>query len=177
MAIAEAAVVQCRLDRVEFVLSIDALGKPDHVLIDIEQRRSVLDAMSERFKWMSVRITELRFIVDIAGGGDVIIMGADKWAQVIDPVWYDGSDDERDRIIACLPHVAYAPRRQVEVPTEHQAFLAAVPRGSTILDVGDEHLRTSATQARAGRHDLMTPEAKLFDDETGTWSAPDRPRK
>lgn len=172
VAIAEAAVEQCRLDRVEFVLSRDALGKHDDDLVDVEHRRSVIDAMSSRFEWLAVRITEHRLVADIATGADVIIVGADKWAQVIDPVWYDGSADERDRIVARLPHVAYAPRRRVSVPDDHRRLLDDVTAGTTILDVGEDHLHTSATHARAGRHDWMTPEAKAFDDETGAWSGP-----
>jgi nicotinic acid mononucleotide adenylyltransferase len=47
LAIAEAAVRQCRLDRVDLVLSLDPLGKPG-ARATLEHRLRVLDEMAGR---------------------------------------------------------------------------------------------------------------------------------
>ena len=80
-------------------------------------------------------------LADIARGYDAVVMGADKWAQVIDPAWYDGDADARDAAVAALPRVAVAPRRGWTTPSEFR------------LDVPDHIAEVSATAVRDGRHD------------------------
>ena len=88
-----------------------------------------------------VVVVESRLVADIAAGYDVVIMGADKWAQVNDPIWYDGDPIARDGALARLPLVVVAPRAGFDVPDELR-----LPMPS-----GFEHV--SATGVRAGRSD------------------------
>jgi hypothetical protein len=93
-----------------------------------------------------VTVTEHRHLVDIASGYDVLVLGADKWAQVLDVGFYD-SVEHRDRAVAGLPALAVAPRG-----------LLPLPEGCTVLDV--DLADVSSTAARAGRSDLIVPEAR-----------------
>ncbi len=165
LAIARAAAEQCALERVDLVLSRDTLGKAHHDLVRIEDRVRVLEAIATSRPWIGVRVTDDRFIADIAEGYDVIVLGADKWAQVIDPAWYDGSEAARDAAVARLPTVACAPRPPCPMPT-----------GAVALDVHPDHHEVSATHVRAGRREWMSDEAIAFDDATGAWSDPARYR-
>jgi hypothetical protein len=166
LAVARAAFEQCGLERVDLVLSRDTLGKEHHDLVRIDDRVRVLEAIAASRPWLGVRVTDHRFIADIAAGYDVIVVGADKWAQIIDPAWYDGSAAARDAAVARLPRVACAPRPPFPVPPEAVA-----------LDVHPDHHPVSATDVRAGRRDWMSDEAIAFDETTGAWSDPERYRR
>jgi len=159
LAIARAAVEQCGLVRVDLVLSREALGKEDRDLVAIEDRADVLRAIAATRDWLGVRVTDDRLIGDIAEGYDVVILGADKWVQINELHWYGGSVDERDAVLARLPHIAGAPRPPFD--------LTGV---TTVLEVDAEHHEVSATDVRAGRREWMAPEAIAFDDRTGAWS-------
>ena len=63
-----------------------------------------------RGAWLGAIVTDARLITDIARGYDVVVMGADKWAQVRDPAWYGDDADARDAAVAALPRVLVAPR-------------------------------------------------------------------
>lgn len=155
VAIAEAARRLCRLDTVYWVVSRSPLNKsgtPVHVL---EQRMEVLRQVAARIEWLEVELSEHRFVVDIARGHDVVIMGADKWHQVTDPAYYDGPE-ARDQAVAALPTVAIAPRAEL-----------AVPPGAVVLDVPPHLHDVSSTRARAGHRKLMVPEAADVDE--GLW--------
>jgi hypothetical protein len=129
-----------------------------------EDRLAVLQAVAAAAPGLGVVVTDAQLIADIAAGYDAVIMGADKWAQVVDSAWYD-SALARDAAVARLPRVLVAAR----APFPKQP-------GWDVewLDVPDEHLDVSSTAARAGRRDLMAAEAARFDEETGAWSDPDR---
>jgi hypothetical protein len=159
LAIAQAAIEQCELDRIDLVLSRDTLGKDDTGLVPIEHRLAVLEAIAATRPWIGARITEARLIADIAAGYDVIVLGADKWAQVIDPAWYGGSVAARDALVARLPAVACAPR-----PPD------PVPPGAIELDIHPSHQGVSASAVREGRLEWMAPEALAHDERTGVWS-------
>ena len=58
---------------------------------------------------LGVVVTDAQLVADIARGYDVVVMGADKWAQVNDPAWYD-SPAARDAALAALPRVLVVPR-------------------------------------------------------------------
>ena len=161
LAITEAAIAQCDLDRVDLVLSEVALGKPEHH-VRLTDRLAVLSRIADRLPRLRATVTPHRLLVDIASGYDVVVMGADKWAQVADPAWY-GDRSARDEALAALPHVAVAPRSGAEVPS-----------GVTLLDLEPDHGTVSSTAVRAGAHDLMAPEAAAFAAETGAWVDPDR---
>ena len=161
LAITEAAIAQCGLDRVDLVLSEVALGKPDHH-VHLADRLAVLSRIADRIPGLGATVTAHRLLVDIARGYDVVVMGADKWAQVADPAWYRDRA-ARDEALAALPHLAVAPRPGAEVPD-----------GATVLDLGPHHGAVSSTAVRAGSHDLMAPEAAAFAAATGAWVDPDR---
>jgi len=173
LAIARAALEQCGLDRVDLVLSHEALGKERTDLVPIEDRRRVLEQVAATRDWLGIRVTDARLIVDIAEGYDVIVLGADKWGQVIDPAWYGGSVAARDDMLVRLPHVACAPRPPHPVP----AFRGGTPGRAievTVLEIHPDHHAVSATDARAGRREWMLPEAVAYADVTGAWSDPNR---
>ena len=150
LAIAEAALRQCGVDRVELVVSRTPIGKED-VRPSLEDRLRVLRHVIHGRTWLSLSVTEERHMADIARGYDVVVMGADKWAQVNDAAFYE-SAAARDAAVASLPRVAVAPRGDDPVPGD-----------AVVLEV-DMH-EVSSTAVRDGRRDLMLPEAAA----SGLW--------
>jgi hypothetical protein len=153
LAIAEAAVRQCGLDRVDLALARRPLGKDAADLAALDERRAVLEAVAASRPWLGVVVSEHRLVVDLARGYDVVVMGADKWAQVTDPAWYGDDPAARDRAVAALPRVAVAPRAATDLAT------GALPPGAVVLDVHPDHHHVSATGVRQGRRDWLVPEA------------------
>ena len=126
-------------------------------------RVEVLEAVAADHPWLEAAVTDKRLIAEIAAGYDVVIMGADKWHQIQDPVWYDGSETKRDATLALLPTVAVAPRPPLDVPDELR------------LDIPDEAVDgISSTEARAGNLAVMAPAARAFAERTGAWTDPER---
>jgi cytidyltransferase-like protein len=156
LAVAEAARQQCGLDVIDLIVSRVALAKEDLERPRLEDRVAVLRAAADSRPWLGVVVTDEQLIADVASGYDVVVMGADKWAQVIDPAFYNGSADARDAAVARLPTVAVAPRPPFELPD-----------AVVILDVSHE---ASSTAVRDGRTDWMAPEASDFDRRSGAWS-------
>lgn len=162
LAIAAAAHEQRSLDRVVLAVSRSPINK-EHVDRPLfEHRVDVLHAEAARHGWLSIEITDARLLVDIARGYDVLVMGADKWAQVNDPAYYDDDGSVRDAALEALPALAIAPRPPFVVPPEH----------SLIVDAA--HVIVSSSDARAGTTEWMAPAARAFDRRTGAWSDPDR---
>ena len=148
LAIAEAAHRSHRLHRLDLVVSRVALAKEDHRMPPIDQRIEVLERAAAGRSWLAVVVTDHQLVADLAQGYDVVVMGADKWAQVHDPGFYGGSTEARDRALARLPTLAIAPRPPHEVPAEHR------------LDVDDHYGDVSASAVRAGRIEWLAPEAR-----------------
>lgn len=175
LAVADAARRRLGLDRVDLVVSRDPLGKDRTRPPDLAHRLAVLRAEAARHPGLGIRLTGHRLIADIARGAAAVVVGADKFAQIVDPTWY-GSVAERDRALARLPTVAVAPRRGTEVAGP------APPAGIVELDTsaadapGMEVIGVSSTAARAGAHHLMSPLARVLDEATGAWSDPGRYR-
>ena len=165
LAIAEAAHRQCGLERLDLVVSRVALGKAAPAGPSFEDRIAVLDTIARNRPWLGIRVTDAQLLVDIADGYDVLVLGADKWAQVVDPAWYEGSDAARDDVLARLPEVVVAPRPPWPVP-----------RGRGLV-VDDAHLPVSATGARTVEPAWMAAEAAAFDARTGAWTDPARYRR
>jgi hypothetical protein len=162
IAIAAAAREQRSLDRVVLVVSRSPINK-EHVDRPLfEHRLDVLRAEAAHRRWLDVEITDARLLVDIACGYDVLVMGADKWAQVNDPAYYDDDPAARDVALAALPALAIAPRPPFTVPPEH----------SLIVDAA--HVVVSSSEARTGSTEWMAPAARAFDRRTGAWSDPAR---
>ena len=99
LAIAEAARDQAGLDRVVLAVSRQALGKGEGAGPRLADRLAVLTAIADRLGWLGVVLTDQQLIADVSAGYDAVIVGADKWAQILDPVWYD-SLDARDAAVA-----------------------------------------------------------------------------
>ena len=141
------------LHEVHLVVSHAALDKPNPPGPSFDERIAALEADARAYDWLFVATTELQLVSDIAQGFNVVIMGADKWAQVNDVAYYRDLA-HRDASIARLPTVAVAEREGAEI-------------------VGTEPLRTSerlrgvsSTRARAGEDHLMAPEARNL---RGKW--------
>ena len=162
LEIALAAVSSHGLHRVDFALSRSPLGKEDVQVPSFDHRLEVVARSIDHDDRLGVIVTEARLIVDIAEGYDVVVMGADKWAQVNDPVWYDGDRTARDAALSRLPTVALAPRPPHSIPDHLR------------LPVGDDLLGISSSAARDGRREWMTPAAREFDEATGAWTDPRR---
>jgi phosphopantetheine adenylyltransferase len=148
VAIAEAAVRTGTLTRLDLAVSRIALGKDADGQRPIESRVALLERLTDARPWLSVIVTDAQLITDIAAGYDLVVMGADKWAQVRDPAWYDGSAAARDAALARLSRVLVAPRPGFEVV------------GAEVLEV-PAHLGTvSSSAARAGNLELIAPECR-----------------
>ena len=160
LAIVEAA--RTHVDEVRVVLSELALGKADLAgRTHVADRLAVLERVARTRPWLSAAVTPARLVADIAteAGADAVVMGADKWAQVCDPVWYRGSAEARDAALERLPRVLLARR----------AGTAIARPGSgpdvLVLDVDAALHDVSATRARAGERHLMLAEARA----TALW--------
>ena len=142
LAIAVATLEQCRCDSLTFVLSRAALGKVDHSNT-VDARALHLRTLVDDQRFV-VEVTSARFIAEIARGYDVVVVGADKWAQVLDPSWY-ADETSRDAAVASLPHVALVPR------PPHSPIVAA-REAMTVLELADPTLaEVSSTAVRSGR--------------------------
>ena len=92
-------------------------------------------------------MTDAQLIADIAAGYDAVVMGADKWAQVRDPAWYE-SPAQRNAALASLTRVLVVPRPGFDVA------------GADVLVVPPHLAAVSSSAARAGRDDLIAPECR-----------------
>ena len=81
---------------------------------------------------------------DIADGYDILVIGADKWRQLIDLQFYGGSAAARDEALARLPRLAVAPRAGSPLPDRDDVVL---------LEVDLRHRVVSSTAVRGGRHE------------------------
>ena len=144
------------LDRVDFAVSTVTLGKEAVRRPSFAERIEVIEASVEPIDGLGFIVTDHQLIADIASGYDVVVMGADKWAQVNDVEWYTDTA-ARDAAIAALPTLALAARTGFEVPDAH-----ALPVDPTLLEV-------SSSAVRAGRTEWMTTAARAYHDRHGTW--------
>jgi hypothetical protein len=143
VAIAEAALLQGGLDRLDLVVSESPLGKIDADVAALDARVRLLDAIAEARPWLRIIVNKGGLISDIAAGYDAVVLGADKWQQVVDPAWYGGSVEARDEAVRLLPRVLIAPR---------DGFVTErLPPGALVLDLPSVHGSVSSTGAREGR--------------------------
>jgi hypothetical protein len=150
LAVAESAVAHLGLDRIDLALSRGALGKPHLGDDTIDRRVEGIRLVTASRPWLDVVVVDARLVADVAEGYDAVVMGADKWAQVVDPAWYGGDESARDRAVSRLPRVAVAPRRGFDVPADLR------------LPVPDHVAEVSASAVRAGRTEWA---ARPVDDE------------
>jgi predicted RNA-binding protein with PIN domain len=148
VAIAEAAVHHAQLDRVDLAISRVPLGKDARAQSPLEVRVAAIERAARARPWLGIVVHDETLVAEIARGYDAVVMGADKWSQVRDPVWYGGDRRVRDRAVASLPRVLVAPRPGFDT------------EGAERLDVPAELADVSSTRARAGAHELVVPEAR-----------------
>lgn len=152
LAIAEAARAEHELDRLVLSVSRSALAKEHVEHPPFDDRIAVLHESVAQLDWVEVRVTHHQLLADVAEGFDLLVVGADKWRQLHDPVWYDDDPAARDAALARLPPLAVVPRDGIEIP----AALALPVRAAEGV---------SSTRARAGDRHLMTPAASA----SGLW--------
>ena len=161
LAVSDAARSRHGIERVVWSISRVALTKEGVQHPTFEHRIDVLHSVAAEVGWLTITVTDKQLLVDVADGFDLLIIGADKWAQINEPHWYGGEAD-RDRAIASLPPVAVAPRPPHQVPPH------------LLLDTNPQHYEVSSTRARSGDTHLMLPAARAFADRTGAWIDPTR---
>ena len=140
LAVAEAAWRACGVERIDLVLSLDPIGKEAASALD--RRLAVVREVVAGPPWLGVAVTDARLIADVAAGYDVVVMGADKWAQVLDPS-YHTSEDEWRASLARLPRVVVA--RRGDQPIEGDVLVLDVDLG----DVSSTAVRQGRTEWRA----------------------------
>ncbi|NCY17426.1 MAG: hypothetical protein EBX39_11815 [Actinobacteria bacterium] len=150
MAIARAALDQLGLSRLDLTISASTLGKDDTRLTPIDERLAELTAVTSDDPRLAVRSTTSSLIVDIATDYDVLVVGGDKWAQVLDPEWYGGTA-ARDEALRRLPMVALAPRHPWIEPGDDPLAGSPAPVTLVVLDLDPAHREVSATAVRTGR--------------------------
>jgi nicotinic acid mononucleotide adenylyltransferase/predicted RNA-binding protein with PIN domain len=163
LGIAEAAVQAAGLDRVDLALSNIALGKEHGGHTSIATRVHAIERAAGSRPWLGVVVTDARLISEIARGYDVVVMGADKWAQVNDPAWYD-TDAAHNAALAALPEVLVVPRPGFATD------------GAAVLDVDHELTLMSSTRVRDGEVHLRAPVARrriIVDGNNVIGSRPD----
>lgn len=163
LGIAEAALRQAGLERVDLAISEIALGKEHGSHTSVETRVHAIERAAETRPWLGVVVTEDRLITEIARGYDAVVMGADKWEQVQDPGWYAG-EAERDAALAALPEVLVVPRPGYATD------------GARVLAVDAELTEMSSTRVRDGELHLRAPEARrrlIIDGNNVIGSRPD----
>ena len=145
LAIVEAAIEACELDRLDLVLSVAALAKAPGGHTPLDARVAEITRAFGSRPAVRARTSSLQLLADLAEGYDVCVLGADKWHQLHDLAFYDGSAAARDAALARLPRLAVAPRRGVPSP----------PPGPDVvlLDLDPRFQDVSSTAVRAGRHD------------------------
>ena len=150
LEMAEVARRQAALDHLDFVLSRVSLGKEDLVRPTVDERAAVLREVAATRPWIGVRICDAQLVSDLAEGYDVLVVGADKWRQLLDPSYYDSVATHETALAKLPPRVLVAPR-DGDVPD--------LPTGAELLDIREETTRVSSTRVREGHTHLMLPEA------------------
>lgn len=164
LAIADAAVAHARLARLDLAVARKALGKDDGAHLPITERVAAIERAGRERPWLGAVTTDAALITDLARGYDVVVMGADKWAQVRDPAWYGDDAVARDAACAALPRVLVAPRPGFATD------------GAEVLDVDPAMAAVSSTRVRAGEHHLAAPAARrrlIVDGTNVIGSRPD----
>lgn len=150
--LATLAVEYFRLDRLDFAISATTLGKIDTDLGSVETRIAELNAATADNPALAIVATEQSLLADIATGYDVVVLGADKWHQILDPAWYGGVAG-RDAALRRLPVIALAPRPPWTMPDDDPSVAPPPGVEIVVLQTDPAHREVSATGVRAGRHE------------------------
>tara|TARA_B100001250_G_scaffold276738_1_gene239185 strand:+ start:5099 stop:5734 length:636 start_codon:yes stop_codon:yes gene_type:complete len=158
LAISKAALHQREIDTVVWSVSRVALGKEEVSTPTFEHRIAVLEEVADQHEWLQIQVTNAQLLADIAVGYDLLIMGADKWHQIQDPIFYNGDPGSRDLALAELPELAIVPREPFQAPSAQE------------LKLPESMDSISSSKARQGSTSLMLPPAQNFDQQTGAWT-------
>ena len=152
VAIAEAAIEQCGLTSLDLVVSRVALAKEAGHAASLDARVAAIEAATP---W-TCRVTGRQLLADIADGYDVLVVGADKWRQVLDPAFYGGSVQARDDALRRLPPVvAVAPRAGMDIELSSDGRVQVLRMLELPPWIGD----VSSTAVRAGAHHWRAPQS------------------
>ena len=158
LAIAVMARRAAELDRVDLVVSREALAKEGADNAPFDLRIQVIEASIAHAPWMNLVVTDDRLIADIASGYDAVILGGDKWAQIVDPAFY-ADEAARDDAVGRLPQVI-GPNRPGAPPLPDSAVLLELP--ARLHDV-------SSSAARTTNPEWMTPPARKTAEAQNLW--------
>ena len=106
----------------------------------LEERHEAIRGATSSRPWLRAAETEHQLLVDIAQGYDFLIVGGDKAAQLLDPVFYGGSEAGRDLALSRLPALVVAPRPG-----------GFVPGDAIVLELPEWVAGISSTAVRSGR--------------------------
>ena len=165
LEISRAVKTHCHIDNIVWSVSQIALGKEGVTTPRFQDRLTVLEQVASDYEWLQVAVTDSQLLADIALGFDLVVMGADKWHQIQDPVFYDNDPVLRDEALSNLPRVAIAPREPFDVPTD------------LVLPIPQNLVSVSSTAARGGTTSMMLEPARRFDELSGAWTDPGRYEK
>lgn len=149
VAVADAVRAQLGVSTVDLVISRIALAKEHRRTTPAEHRAAAIERLRDARPWLRGLVTDAQLLADIAAGYDVLVIGADKWDQLLDVRFYGGSSHARDDALARLPRLAVAPRAGASLPSHDQAMVEEVH----VLDVDGHHHEVSSTAVRGGRTD------------------------
>ena len=166
IAMARAAVAQCGLDRLDWAVSRVSLGKESLSAPTFKERISVLQTIADGVEWLSIVVTKAQLIADIAIGYDVLVVGADKWEQIVDPSWYP-SVEAHGVAAAKLPRrILVAPRQgSAGEPRSTRRSLGQHEFSVDELVIDHDYTQMSSTLARTTMPELMVEEAAA----SGLW--------
>lgn len=143
VAIADAARDELGVTRLDFAISRVALDKEDRTT-PVQDRIDAIRSLRAGRPWLDAVVTDAQLLADVAQGYDVLVIGADKWHQLLDVRFYGGSPRARDEALARLPRLAVAPRAGADLPAGD---------GVHVLRLPERHQHVSSTAVRDGRHD------------------------
>lgn len=144
LAITDAVYEQADVDEVHLALSREALAKEGTATAPVEDRARAARRLRIDRPWLDVVVTDAQLLVDIAVDYDVLVIGADKWHQLLDPRFYDWSEVRRDDALARLPRLFVVPRADIDLPSDIAAKIVDVPTSIRAV---------SSSAVRAGRRD------------------------
>lgn len=154
LALADAAREVAGLAALDLSVSRTALGKEHLDPARLEVRLGTLRRTAAPHG-LGVVVTAAQLLVDVAEGYDVVVVGADKLAQVLDPAWYGGDAGRRDEALERLPTVAVARRAGHDL-----ALLRAASNlvDLVVVDLPEWMGEVSSTAVRAGRAEWAAEE-------------------
>ena len=154
--IVKTAIKRFEINEIDLVISKVALGKEKLIRPSASDRLEIVEKSLSSIPEAAVFETSKQLIADIADGYDLVVLGADKWAQLQDLAFYENEAHMRD-CLNRLPALAVAPRNGIQVPKE------------ILLKVSDEINLISSSAVRRGKLEWMTEEAKKYAKANNCW--------